>query len=59
MLFKKKKQKNSMKNQNLNAEIERKKAKGQKKKFRHACLPWMARMPGLTFFSRGKQSLYF
>jgi putative IMPACT (imprinted ancient) family translation regulator len=48
-----------MKNQNLNAEIGRKKVKEQKKKFRHVCLPWMARMPGLTFFLKGEQSFYF
>jgi len=49
-----------MKNQNLNAEIGNKKVKGQKKKkFRLVCLPWMARMPRLTFFSRGERSLYF
>jgi hypothetical protein len=43
MLFKKKQQKNSMKNQNLNAEIERKKAKGQKKNSStRACLGWPA-----------------
>jgi len=43
-----------MKNQNLKVEIERKNVKEQKQKFWHVCLPWMAHMPGLTCFFKGR-----